>query len=447
MAGGTFDLNVSKKRPGNYINFKSKRQQNPSGSTRGTALVLLSGLGWGPDGTSLKLSAASPDAYIQKLGHSVYDDNDFMLLIREAFKNASTVMAYIINPGEKAKKVVEDTVTVTAIYGGTRGNDIAVACVAETDNTFIVRVYLDSEKVEEYTGITTIQSLIDKNSNEYVTFSATDTSAEIIEFASANLEGGTDGTVSNSMITDFLDKSEKIKWNTMAFPITEAALQTAAKAKVKYLRESAGKYVQIVMPNCGGDYEGVINVTNSVVVDGKELTISQACAWVAGVTAAADKVTSNTYIEYEGATDVVGLKTNEEAILAISNGEFFFSMSEESKVIVEYDINSLHNFTTERTSDYSKNRVIRVYDTFAEDLKLTFPPNKYDNDENGWLVMEGLGRALLQRYADDGAITNVDLDNDFYVDQSRSIGDETYFNVGMQAVDSAEKLYFSVSTR
>ena len=308
-------------------------------------------------------------------------------------------------------------------------------------------MYLDSEKVEEYTGITTIKSLIDKNSKEYVIFSATDTSADITEFASANLEGGTDGTVSNSMITEFLDKSEKIKWNTMAFPITEATLQTAAKAKVKYLRESAGKYVQIVMPNCGGDYEGVINVTNSVVVDGKELTISQACSWVAGVTAAADKVTSNTYIEYEGATDVVGLKTNEEAILAISNGEFFFSMSEESKVIVEYDINSLHNFTTERTSDYSKNRVIRVYDTFAEDLKLTFPPNKYDNDENGWLVMEGLGRALLQRYADDGAITNVDLDNDFYVDQSRSIGDETYFNVGMQAVDSAEKLYFSVSTR
>ena len=28
-----------------------------------------------------------------------------------------------------------------------------------------------------------------------------------------------------------------------------------------------------------------------------------------------------------------------------------------------------------------------------------------------------------------------------------SKGDETFFNVGLQAVDSAEKLYFSVSTR
>ncbi len=61
--------------------------------------------------------------------------------------------------------------------------------------------------------------------------------------------------------------------------------------------------------------------------------------------------------------------------------------------------------------------------------------------------MEGLGRALLQSYAKQGAITNVDAENDFYVDQSKSIGDETFFNVGLQAVDSAEKLYFSVSTR
>lgn len=88
-----------------------------------------------------------------------------------------------------------------------------------------------------------------------------------------------------------------------------------------------------------------------------------------------------------------------------------------------------------------------MYDSFADDLKLTFPPNKFGNYPDGWLVMEGLGRALLQSYAKQGAITNVDAENDFYVDQSKSIGDETFFNVGLQAVDSAEKLYFSVSTR
>ena len=131
MAGGTFEVNVSKKRPGDYINFKSKRQQSPNGSTRGTALIPLIGLGWGPD------------------KGSIYDTNDFMLLIREAFKNAVTVIVYIINNGDKATKTAGG-MTITAAYGGTRGNDIAVACVAEAGaSTFAVRVYLGADKVEE----------------------------------------------------------------------------------------------------------------------------------------------------------------------------------------------------------------------------------------------------------------------------------------------------------
>lgn len=243
----------------------------------------------------------------------------------------------------------------------------------------------------------------------------------------------------------------------MCFPVTETTLQTVCIAKIKMLRNSVGKYVQAVLPNCKADFEGIINVTNSVILDdgtedGQQLTVAQACAWVAGATAGASKTQSNTYVEYTGAIDIVGVKSNEEAIEAIKNGEFFFSRSDEDKIVVEYDINSLHNFTTDRTSDYAKNRVIRVYDSFAEDLRLNFPPNKFNNDPDGWLIMEGLGREMLNSYGPvsdggDGSIMNINLEEDFYVDQSRSQGDETFFNVGLQAVDSAEKLYFSVSTR
>ena len=68
------------------------------------------------------------------------------------------------------------------------------------------------------------------------------------------------------------------------------------------------------------------------------------------------------------------------------------------------------------------------------------------------IIMEGLGREMLISYGPvsgggDGSIKNISLEEDFYVDQGRSRGDETFFNVGLQAVDSAEKLYFSVSTR
>lgn len=182
-------------------------------------------------------------------------------------------------------------------------------------------------------------------------------------------------------------------------------------------------------------------------VDGVDLTAEEACAWVAAATAAAKNTQSNTYVEYDGATAVVGAKTHEEAVAAIKNGEFFFSVSEESKVVVEYDINSLVSFKDGKDKSYRKNRVIRVFDTFGEALQLNFPPNKYDNDPDGWDIMEGIGRSLLKKFRDAGAIKNVDLDNDFLVDRELSEGDETYFNVGLEPVDSSEKIYFTVTTR
>lgn len=451
MAGGNFDINVGKTRPGTYVNVKSKRQQRTKGSSRGTTIVPLVGYDWGPNGEVIKISVDAIDANIAKLGRSVYDDNKFMLLLREQFKNATTCLVYIINSGESAK-ATSDGLTVTAVYSGTRGNDLSVSIVENTQGGCDVSVYLGTDKVELYEGVKTYADLIAASDGKYVKFSVTAPETTIKAVASIKLTGGTNTESANSSVTAFLDKSEMYRWNTMCFPIDDEDLKQACIAKIKMLRNNVGKGVQAVIPECNADHEGIINVTNSVVVDGRELTIAEACAWVAGATAAASRTESFTYVEYVGATDIVGEKGNEEAIQAIKNGEFFFSRSEEDKIVVEYDINSLHNFTKDRTEDYAKNRVIRVYDSFAEDLALIFPPNKFNNDSDGWLIMEGLGRKLLKSYGPvsdggDGSIQNIDLENDFYVDKSRSIGDETYFNVGLQAVDSAEKLYFSVSTR
>lgn len=456
MAGGNFDISIGKVRPGVYVNVKSKRQQKSNGATRGIGVLPLIGYDWGPNGEFIKLSVDSPDAEIIKLGRSIYDDNDSMLLIKEMLKKAVTCYVYVINPGTASTAIIEGVLKVTASYGGEKGNDLKVVSVANVSGGYDVLVYFGAEVVEKYEGVETVADLISVSKRNYVVFSALDSGnaadTKMIEFASVSLAGATNGAVENAMVTKFLDRLEGIRWHTLCFPVTEKSLQEACIAKIQTLRAKVGKWVQAVIPDCGADHEGIINLTNSVVLNdnteaGKTLTTAQACAWVAGATAAATKTQSNTNISYDGAVAVSGEKTNEEAILAIQNGEFFFSMSNEGNVVVEYDINSLHTFTPDKTSDYAKNRVIRVYDTFAEDLAATFPPNKYNNSEDGWLVMEGLGRALLQRYEDDEAIRNVDLDNDFYIDQSRSIGDETYFNIGLQAIDSAEKLYFSVSTR
>lgn len=442
MAGGTFDKSVGKVRPGTYINFESTTHETLSGSDRGIVLIPLIGNSYGPEKEFITLSAQSPDEYIYKLGHSVYDDDPLMLLIREAFKNAANVIVYIPKSGVKASGT-GGGLSAEAKYGGARGNDMSFSVTANPVSGFDVTVYLDSSAVESFNGITSADEL--KNS-KYMTFSVVE-SGNIEPIAGVKLTGGANGKTENSDITAFLDSMENVRFNTLAFPVTEEALLAACASKIKYLRENAGKYVKAVVADYKADYEGIINVTNSVVIDGTTLANAQATAWVAGADAAAGNTQSNTHKIYVGAEAVCGAKTHEEAVAAIQNGEFFFSCSENGDVVVEYDINSLTTFTDKKDKSYSKNRVMRVFDSFAEAIRLNFPPNRYSNNETGWDVMDGMGRAILKQFSDAGAIQNVDYNSDFAVVRGDSKGDSTYFNVGLQPVDSAEKLYFTVKTR
>ena len=429
MAGGTFKLSQPKVRPGTYVNVKNGRQPTASSSARGTAIIPWIGYDWGPRGQWVVITADSPDAHIAELGRSVYDDsNSAMLMLQLMLLGATTVYVYIPDGGvAKGRSIM---------------NKIKIVSVANPVGGFDVSVVLDGSEVELFEGVTTIGELSGKS--EYVEFTG---SGDMAAFASATLEDGSDETSGNSGISDFLDKSEKVRFNCMCFPTEESSLQTALLTKIKYIRESIGWKCQAVAPNFAADYEGIINLTNSFEYGGKSLSTAEACAWLAGMTAGADYVTSLTYTMVTNATAVVGEMNNEESIEAINAGETFFSVDESGNVILEYDINSRVSSDSETPQDIRKNRPLRVYDTFANDLLITFIPGKFDNDEDGWGVMEGLGRSMLQNYEDDGAITNVELDSDFLIDQGKSIGDSVYITVGLQAVDSADKYYFDVIAR
>lgn len=453
MAGGTFDKLAGKVRPGTYINFESTRQDTLGIGERGTVLLPLIGHNYGPEKQFITITSGSPDAHIEKLGYSVYDDNPSMLLIREALKNAREVVTYIPKQGARAT-ATSGALTATAAYGGSRGNALKLSIVENPAGGFDVTVYLGADVVSEHEGVANVADLVAQG-DLWVEFTG---DGELTAAAGVSLAGGTDGNASNSDITTFLDEAESIKWNTLAFPLAaetggeevgsgNAALHEAVKTKIKYLREEVGKYRKAVVPGFKADYEGIINVTNAPIVNGVALTPAQATAWVAGIDAAALNTKSNTYAKYGGATGISGVKNHAEAVAAINNGEFFFSYSEEGDVVVEYDINSLVTFNKPKDATYRKNRVLRVFDTFGEAVMLNFPPNKYDNSPTGWDIMEGIGRTLLKQFFEAGALKNVDYDNDFLVDRGASTGDQTFFTVGLEAVDSAEKLFFTIKTR
>lgn len=447
MAGGKFDKLAGKVRPGTYMNFESTRSDTVGTSERGTVIIPLLKPSYGPAGSYIELTNAGPDAAYAKLGYSVYDSDPKrqMLLIREAFKNASKVLVYIPKEGTKAvaKNELEPNLTATAKHGGTRGNALTVTVAANPVGGFDVTVSLAGNTAAYYEGLSTVDDLIAQDC-EYVTFTG---SGALAAIAAMNLTGGTDATVQNDDLTTFMDTWEKVKFNTVAMPVTDSSMKAAIKTKIKYLRESMGRGVQAVVPDFPADYEGIISIKNGYAIDDDKLSAAEATAWVAGASAGASYVESLTYDAVDGATDLVDALTHEEYVDAINKGHFAFSISEENKVIVEYDINSLTSFKQPKDETYRKNRVVRVMDTFQESIQLNFPPNKYANDSDGWDIMEGVGKSILKQFAEAGAITDVDYDNDFLVDRDASYGDKTYFNVNLKPVDSAEKLFFTTHTR
>lgn len=444
MAGGTFKLSSPKVRPGAYVVTKNGKQPTASNAPSGIAIIPLIGYDWGPRGEMIHLTNESPDAAKVKFGRSIYDDNECMVMLQLMFLNATEVYTYIAGGGEKAKGTItlkSGTGNVTAKYPGTLGNKIKVVSVANPEGGFDVSVVLDGSEVELIEGATKVTDL----KSDYVDFAG---EGELAAFASASLTGGTnEDSKVNASVATFLDMAEKIKFNCMALPTSEASLITAAVTKIKYIRNSIGWKCGLVVVNSATDYENIYNLTNAAEYAGEELTIPQSAAWLAGAVAAAGYTSSLTYKIFTGATGVVGAKTNEEAIQAIKKGEIFFTVSESGDVIVEYDVNSKVTFTQDDPADIMKGRPCRVYDSFANDLLLTFVPGRFNNDPTGWTVMEGLGRAILKAYQNDGAIQNVDEENDFLVDRGASTGDSVYISCAIQPVDSAEKYYFTVIAR
>ncbi|HIY00835.1 MAG TPA: phage tail sheath family protein [Candidatus Blautia faecipullorum] len=445
MAGGTFKTSQKKVRPGTYVNVTNGRLPSSEYPLSGIAMIPIIGYDWGPRDEWIHLMSESPDAAKAKLGRSVYDDNDQMMLLRLILLNATEVWVYITGGGEKASGSVEiDSGTLNAVakYAGTRGNTIKVVSVANPLGGYDVSVLLDGIEVELFERAEAISDLA---GSAYVDFTGEGT---LKEFASLSLEGGTDSSEkTNSSVTSFLDAAEKIRFNCMAFPTNEESLITALITKIKYIRNTIGWKCHAVVADTKADYEGIYNLTNSFEYEGKKLSTVQATAWLAGAAAAADYKTSLTYAIVQGATAVVGEKSNEEAVESIKNGKTFFSVDESGNVILEYDVNSKVTIMPDDPVDIYKGRPCRVYDSFANELLLTFVPGRYSNNANGYDVIEGLGRAMLKKYSNDGAIKNVDVESDFVLDRGQSQDDYVYISVGIQPVDSIEKYYFTVIAR
>jgi len=164
---------------------------------------------------------------------------------------------YIPKEGAKAT-AASGTISATAKYGGSRGNDLRFSVIESPTGGFDVTIYLDADPVAAAQGVQTIEELA-ATENDWMTFSGSGTLAEI---PGIKLDNGTDGVASNSDLTAFLDASERQIWNTLAFPLaptgqsgdTTPALLGAVGSKIEYLRNQTGKYRKAVVTELAADF-------------------------------------------------------------------------------------------------------------------------------------------------------------------------------------------------
>ncbi|WP_270783620.1 phage tail sheath family protein [Enterococcus lactis] len=431
MAGGTWTTQ-NKMRPGAYVNVKSTGNVNTSESTNGVMTLPLV-LDFGPEGVVTEITASSD---LTQFGYDLASEK--LLLLQEALKQAAKVLLYRVGSGAKAT-ITEGPLTVTALFGGTRGNDINVVSKANVNATgsFDVETFVTGRSVD----LQTVKTCEELKANRVVTFAG---EGDLTAF-SVTLEGGTNTAATVNDYMTYFSKIQVFDFNTMALPVSDEAIKTAGAAFIKRMRDEEGKKSQLVLAGYNADHEAVINVKNGVILaNGTQLSAEQATAWVAGAAASAGVATSLTYKKYDGAVDVTQRFLNSEIIEALQKGEFLFT-EKRGEAVIEQDINSLHTFTTDKGKDFSKNRVLRVLDDIANNTKKTFEDNyigKVNNDQDGREMFKADRITYFDALQAAGAITNFAADDVEVI--AGEAKDSILMNVAVQPVDAMEKLYMTV---
>lgn len=355
--GGTFTVQ-NKILPGAYINFVSKARALGSLGERGVVAIPFIH-NWGSENSVVTITAE--DFQKESVKYFGYEyTNDKLLNIREVFKGASSIKLYRIGSGEKASATIGN-LTVTALYGGTRGNDIKIIIQPLIDNNlFSIKTLIGGIEVDEQSVKTTIDII----SNDYVSFSG---NGNLTQTAGISLTGGTDKEITGNEYSNFLDKIESEQFTTMVYAGEDDITKGLFDSFTKRLRDDEGYKITTVLHNyTKADYEGVISVKNEIESD-----ITALVYWVAGKTAGAEVNESLTNAEYDGELKSNPKYKNSELTQSVKDGEFVI-YGDNDKLRVLKDINTFTSISPSKNSDFSFNQVIRVIDAVANDTARIF---------------------------------------------------------------------------
>ena len=445
MAGGNW-ASQNKILPGVYINVQSRESVAVAAGERGI-VAIAKALKWGASGVVQEITPG--EDLTPYIGYDITSSE--AIFLREMMKGSDVttapnkILLYRLEgtSGAEASATV-GSLTATALYEGTRGNDLSIIIAADPDDptTYEIRTVIDGATVDSQI-FTALSEIVD---NAWIDFSASGTT--ITETSGTSLTGGVDPTIAATDYADFLEAREPFEFDIVIYDGSTATVISAFTQFVNRMNDTVGRKCQAVMSLGSGTANNkyVIDVKNGVTLsDGTNLTAEQATYWVGGTEAGAKYNQSLTYAQYPGAMSAYPKLSDSEAEAAISAGKLaFIDTFGVTKVCM--DINSKTSTTPKEGAEFKKNRVIRVINQFCNDLYKEFAANyigKVDNNDRGRSLLRGWIVGYLNEMQSNNGIQNFTAE-DVTVSPGNTI-DSVLVTVAIQPVDAIERIYVTVT--
>lgn len=437
MSGGTFTAQ-NKVRPGAYFNFKAVPAVTPTIGNRGVVTLPLA-LEWGESDKIIEvLSSDLVDGKaIEKIGYDSTSLGSLSLML--ALQNCYKALVYRIDTGGQKATATLGELTATAKYPGKVGNEISVAVVKNEAKFDVVTTFRGIQK-----DVQTVTNYEELKPNNYVTFSG---SGAASAQAGTALSAGSSGTVQTIKYDDYFKLIKTYNYNTMGIPSKESEVAQKAVAFVKDERDRLGHKVQAVVykyPNA--NYEGIISVDQGYKTTGYDVDETNFVCYVAGLTAGSQVSDSNTYKIIPEAVSIIGVKDDDEITAALKNGQLVLSATQSGNIVIEQDINTLHEYGSDKSYAFTKNKIIRILDAINNDLTKLWEDTflgKVANNENGLDLWKTSVISYLNDLVAADAITTFDSSEDVKVSKGNEI-DSVVTELAITPVDTMEKLYATV---
>ena len=246
-----------------------------------------------------------------------------------------------------------------------------------------------------------------------------------------------------------------LRWNYLCYPEISDEDKTTLAAWIKEMRDESKKTFKAVLAQSASDHEGIINLTTEGIrstITGKTHTAKEYCARIAGVLAGLSLARSSTYYVL---SDVAAASCPTDPDDRINSGELVIVYDGE-KYLIGRGVNSLTTFTSEKTEDVRKIKIVEGMDLYRDDIRTTFTEsyvgkyiNDYDNKQMFVAAINTYHTGLMGNVLDAGYsnVASVDAQAQKQYLQEKGVDVSQMTETGILTANAGSKVFIAADVK